>query len=208
MTAAASQGLIDILTHAWAIPAPSPLWSGDFAFPWFPAHVGLLAHDSRTTAGGFVFQRVWSNAQAALGGDPLLPTTDAPYFNTTAASPWVSTAAGQTQQVAFTGWASAAANDWAVETWVFEATGGFASLLHTQPTIDSNLGKQTGTCDQPAVNAGTTATLSFQTPATVASGDYAIVGVASRFPDPTTCLDTPPSTGDTKHWEWVGFYVP
>ena len=208
MTAAASQGLIDILTHAWMIPAPSPLWSGSFAFPWFPAHVGILAHDSRTVAGGFVFQRVWSNAQAKLGGDPLLPPADEPYFNVVAAPSWVTTAAGHTERVSVTGWATGSAINWAVETWIFEATGGFASLLGTTPAIDSELGTQADSCGQPAVNNGTSATLTLHTPANVASGDYAIVGIASRHPDPTTCLDRSPSSGDTKHWEWVGFYVP
>jgi hypothetical protein len=133
MTAAASQGLIDILTHGWMLPAPSPLWSGSFTFPWFPGHVGILAHDSRTTAGGFVFQRVWSNAQAKLGGDPLLPAADEPYFNIVASPNWVTTAASQTEQVSFTGWATGSATNWTVETWVFEATGGFAPLLSVRP---------------------------------------------------------------------------
>jgi hypothetical protein len=208
MTASASQGLIDLLTHPWTIPAPSPLWSGSFAFPWFPARVGLLAHDSRTTAGGFVFQRVWSNAQAKRGGDPLLPAADEPYFNTVASPSWVTTAANQVEQVSFTGWATGSVSNWTVETWVFEATGGFTSLLGTTPGIDSGLGAQANSCGQPAVNDGTSATLTLHTPANVASGDYAIVGVASRHPSPTTCLDPSPSDGDTKHWEWVGFYVP
>lgn len=73
-----------------------------------------LCEGSRYHEGGFVYQRSWSLAAAAAGGDPCVPALAEPYYSASAASDWITVPAGTTTMVPITGWATGPRGDWSV----------------------------------------------------------------------------------------------
>jgi hypothetical protein len=105
-----------------AIPASTvPVWMSD---PWLEyedsriTEDGDLCIDTRILEGDFYYQRAFSNAAAAAGGDPCLPPLGIPYYGATTAKPWYSAIAGSTLEVLISGWSTAPASDWIVRAKV------------------------------------------------------------------------------------------
>jgi hypothetical protein len=80
-----------------------------------------LNQDS-TTEGGFTVQRIWNNAAAAAGGDPCVPASTAPYYNT-APEKWLETlAVGSSGTFGAVGFSNATVANWTLLGYDLNAT--------------------------------------------------------------------------------------
>jgi hypothetical protein len=137
--------------------------------------------------GSSVYQRVWSNAAAARGGDPCVPELAEPYYNTAFAQDWYPVDAGATVTVPFTAWATGPMTGWPVNT----------SLDSTVPGFTTDGASQT-------LTAGQSGAIFVSAPATAVSGDFAVLTVVSKRPD--AVAGSRPLT-DGAHINLVGVYV-
>jgi hypothetical protein len=223
MTVATTDHLIGLLTDPWAPLGPgwmlvqaTPPWAGDvwaaISGEW--VRVGDLCSDDRILEAGsgssYAFARSWSNAAALRGGDPCVPAVDRPYYNVSFQEQWLAVSPGQSVSIPFSGWSTEATPDWWVYPYLGQTQGGFSSLTTTSLSISSPLGEEPiGNCTpKQSLNNGVTAMLQLTVPATAKSGDFAVLGVFSVYEDPVLCADPPTSSGDAKHHQVVGIYVP
>jgi hypothetical protein len=163
MEMAASHEIIEAATDAFPITNPAyqviaDPTSGWYAYFAFEVEVGDLCEipaiaDMET---GHVAQRIWSNAAAAAGNDPCIPTDPTvPYFNTSASPTTIAhVAAGATAQFQLQGWSVAPVANWTLSTDV--PTDSAFSPMITFGNMNMN-------------NGGTT-TMSITVPANATAG--------------------------------------
>jgi hypothetical protein len=197
-TRIASHEVAEALTDTgdgYHIVQPSPPWSDS---PWASAQAGTvengdLCSGTFLTEGAWTYQRIWSNRAAAAGGDPCVPPSPAPYFDTSASTGWVEVAPGADATVQLTAWSTAARADWYVYPLIaYPPSGDFSATIATerQQTLDGVV--------YSAVNDGDTATLTVTASSDAPSGSYAVVRVYSRSADHV----------DGTHFWPVGVHVP
>ncbi len=167
---AVSHEIIEAATDA--LPATAPAWTipRDSDSPWtrIGGEVGdlcaLTLHVVRDQ--GFIAQRVFSNAAAALGDrDPCIPADPAHIFTTVSVTPDAIQVVDPGSTVTFTlrGWTTALATPFTVATY---ASGSFMPVL---------------ALDRTALDNGGTATLRVTVPATApAHGSATVYVYASR----------------------------
>ncbi len=159
--------------------------------------VGDWCEGTAWTDGVFTFQRSWSNAAAAAGGDPCAPALQVPYENVTAEQDWYEVAAGAEVQIPLTGWSDARVSDWALAYWIkWSTTAGYTAAIDSATHITDGNGKS-----YASINNARTATLRVTAPANAPSGDWAVIVVYS-FPPPESL------PGDRFHMWLVGVHVP
>jgi hypothetical protein len=171
-------------------PWASPVW--DDAQPGI-IEIGDLCSGTFITEGSWTYQRIWSNRAAATGGDPCMPPSPAPYFDTSTDTSWAQVQPGATATVQLTAWSTGAREDWYVYPLVsYPPTDDFTVAITTarQQTLDGVV--------YNAVNDGDNATLAVTASSTAQSGSYAVVHVYSRSADRI----------DGTHFWPVGVYVP
>lgn len=133
----------------------------------------------------FFYQRVWSNAAAAAGGDPCIPELGEPFYDTTFDRDWYSVNAGATVSIPFTGWATGPLADWGLRVRVKSSTSGFDA-----------------TSSLTTFNSGRRGTLTVRAPVGAFSDSFAVVEIDSTRP----ALGTPMTDG--AHVNIVGVHVP
>jgi hypothetical protein len=173
--------LVQSASHEFIEAATDPS-AGDPAFsitdpldPWsyFGGEVGDLCSllQPQWTEGGYSgIQRVYSNASAAAGGDPCLPSSS-PYYGTSLnPSEGLAIFAGSKATVAITGWSTGPVEDWTVSAVNYIASPlGFAPVFEVPTTT---------------MNNGGTATLTVSVPAGSQSGSFAL-GLLYSLKSPT-----------------------
>jgi hypothetical protein len=93
--------------------------------------------------GDFTVQRIWSNTQAAAGGDPCAPlTTDYVYFNAAPTESFFVMDVGSTLTVDIDAFSVAPRADWTltVEDWSLYPKNPYLSFSIVGGTVDKNLG--------------------------------------------------------------------
>ena len=175
--------------------APQP-WTHS---PWIAGlqgEVGDLCTGTEWTEGSYTYQRVWSNAAAAGGGDPCKPAyVGLPYYNTSAAQGWYTIAAGGTVDIQLTGFSTATTTDWSVYMTVLSSSAsGFDGTILSPTTVS-----QQGTTFE-MTNNGRTSTLKASAPAGAPSGSWAVYGIES--------VPQAGVAGDPQHLWTVGVHVP
>ncbi len=162
----------------WAPPSPNT------SAPWLaPAwnaaiygEIGDLCFTTQITEGSYMYQRIWSNAAAAKGGDPCVPAFPQPYVNTSVPEQWYTIAPGGSLQIPVTGFSDRATADWWM--WATPYTSSDSSLQFTATvTSPTEIVEDAGTW--PTTNNGRQATLTVTAPAGATSGTWATVLVES-----------------------------
>lgn len=114
-------------------------------------------------SGTYIAQQIWSNAAAAAGGDPCIPSSGGTYFNVSSMPEDIQLVqAGHSVTFTLTGWSTAPVADWTIGASVQQAT--------FMP--DVNLTPMT-------INNGMTATVNVTVPAGTPSGSYAAIVIDS-----------------------------
>ncbi len=178
-----------------AIPASTvPPWMAD---PWLEYEAsritenGDLCIDTRVQEGAYYYQRAFSNAAAATGGDPCAPSLPIPYYGATTDKPWYAASAGTTLKIPITGWSTAATANWIVRAKVQDTSVAGAAW--------------TAAAGGATLNNGTTATLTVTVPADAQSGAWAAIYLLAERQD----ANKHPLAGeDYAHLQMVGVYVP
>jgi hypothetical protein len=195
-------------------PWTSSIWAG-----WVGAgliELGDLCEGTRTFQaltgapdGGWEYQRMWSNAGAAAGGDPCIPPSVLPYYSVAAPEDWYTGAAGANVTIPIEGWSASSAPDWLIYPRVALAAGAFSTLTASAIGVTTDLGIGTsGTCyTRYAMNAGHTGSLTVPIPSSAASGDYVVLAIDSFREKPSPSCE-PPITEDQYHFWLVGIHVP
>jgi hypothetical protein len=189
----------DADNNIWRSTQPGVVENGDLC---------ELSRIREPLAGGFLFQRSWSNKAALLGGDPCVPARSETYFNVSSPKDWVSVAAGQSIDIPFSGWSTAETDDWLINAAANYGSGALADLaLGSGLKLQTSEGiRSTGKCGQrQGVNNGVQGSLTVTAPAEAKSGDFAVVWIRSFREEPVTCNPSPES--DWTHFWPVGIYV-
>jgi hypothetical protein len=220
LTERASHEIIEAATntsHGWQLPRASATpWADADASIWRSVQPGTvengdlceLSRIREPLAGGFLFQRSWSNKAALLGGDPCVPARKEPYFNVSVPKDWYSIAPGQSIDIPFAGWSTAESDAWLVNAGANYGRGALADLApNAGLTLHTTLGiGTTGKCGaRQGVNNGVLGTLHVTAPAAAKSGDYAVLWIHNFREEPATCNPSPDS--DFTHFWPVGVYV-
>jgi hypothetical protein len=178
-----------------AIPASTtPPWMAD---PWLEyedsrvTENGDLCIDTRVLEGSYYYQRAFSNAAAAKGGDPCAPSLPMPYYGATTDKAWYAGSAGTTLQIPITGWSTAPAADWVVRAKVQNTSVAGAAW--------------TAMAGGATLNNGKSATLTVTIPADSASGAWASIYLLAERQDASK---HPLPGDDYAHLQMVGVYVP
>jgi hypothetical protein len=192
-TAAASHEIVEAATDtggAWAL-TDDPNLPQDQQTVWLTANDNLHAEAGDQCQGtlirmpdGFLYTRVFSNTEAALGGDPCLPSVAGTYVNTTPVVPADVSASAPTL-----GWTHvtmpASGNalvDIPIVGWT--ADGACATWPLTIDVVNAKAGKNNVTLTNVTLSASTiatggTVTLHAEVPAGTASGTWGAVNVHS-----------------------------
>ncbi len=220
LTERASHEIAEAVTdtaHGWHLPRGSGApWADPDDNIWRSVQPGTIENGDlcelsrirEPLAGGFLYQRSWSNKAALLGGDPCVPARTEPYFNVSVSKSWYSIAPGQTLDIPFTGWSTAETEGWLVNAGANYGRGALANLSTNEGMkLHTSLGVGTkGRCGaRQGVNNGVQGTLSITAPAESKSGDYAVVWIRNFREEESTC-NPPPDTDWTHFWP-VGVYV-
>lgn len=151
--------------YSWYFDVPM---SNDWWEAWEYGEVGDLCEFlPNYFENGWSFQRIWSNSAAAAGGDPCVPlaTGETAYWNASPPTSQVHTvAAGQTIQIAITGWSTAPVASWPLSQ----------GYDYNGDDFDPVASLSTST-----LNNGETATLTLTVPTGTGSGLYGTVFVYS-----------------------------
>jgi hypothetical protein len=135
---------------------------------------GDLCYGTSTYSGGFKLQRIWSNTAAAGQGDPCLPATGEPFYNTSVPQAWYTVSAGGTVQVPITGYSDKPHADWIIQAAVISArVQGFSATITSPTTLT------VGGTKYPSINNAKTATMTITAP-NAASGSWAIFHIYSE----------------------------
>jgi hypothetical protein len=161
LTFGASHEIIEAATDPFLTPQTTGFYL-NFAdaniLPWNNVFGGeaadmcldLTLHDQdEANEGGFVVQRVWSNAEAAAGHDPCVPESGATYFNVApaASAQIVEVEVGKTVTFEATPFSDAPMADWYVEGIDTSGTSSNASpyltiTLNGAAQVTTNNGKK------------------------------------------------------------------
>jgi hypothetical protein len=177
-----SYALSQIAPHA---PWNEPIWN---AYD-LTGHAELadLCEGTYYHEGSYFYQRVWSNLDAAIGGDPCAPELNEPYYDALFEQDWYPIAAGQTLEIPIHGWSlPTLGSAWPVSAHVASAAMGFTAEVGGTGTLLS----------------GETSKILVTAPAGAASGTFAVVTAASTRPQTSSPLT------DGAHFSYVGVYVP
>jgi hypothetical protein len=189
-----AESLTDSAQHGYYMPQGNPPWTASVwaSFQGGGVEIGDLCASTFVTEGQWTYQRIWSNAAAAAGGDPCVPALPVPFFDTSTDSDWVQIAPGATVTVPVTGWSTGARPDWYVYPLVNDASSPFTATLttDTQQPLDGVV--------YDAINDGRAGTLTITADPSAQSGDHVVVRIVSRSADRT----------DGAHYWPVGVYVP
>jgi hypothetical protein len=161
-------------------------------------------------AGGWEYQRIWSNAAALDGGaSPCVPQPTTPYFSSTVPMDWYALSDGGTLAIPVGGWSDGTTSEWRVRLDLEYAagTGALAAIETDSGVITTSLGPQhvVGCLDRSGMNDGVEGSIAVSTPVGVASGDYAVFKVFN-YHIGSNCDS--PLTEDNEHFWPVGVYVP
>jgi hypothetical protein len=159
--------------------------------------VGDLCEGTRVREGRFVYQRSWSLAGAAAGGDPCAPALANAYFDVSAPDGWYPVAAGGSVDVPLTGWSTGPVADWLLLPHLKHASSTTATfgMQLTGPRMQGS-----GTNARVLMNNGGTATLTITAPAGTPSGTSAVITVHSY-------TGTAGFDSDQYHYWLIGTYV-
>jgi hypothetical protein len=184
----------------WTPPTPDTTqpWTQS---PWQAAlfgEIGDMCVSTQITDGTFTYQRIWSNAAAAKGGDPCVPPfSKYAYYNASAPQGWYTVSAGGNVTIPLTGFSDKAMPDWAVDAQQWNASSPsvtFATSVVSSTVFHTDAGAY------PTTNNGRVSTLTVTAPAGVASGTWATIGIYT-FP-------LVYEGEDPYHLWFVGVYVP
>jgi hypothetical protein len=161
-------------------------------------------------AGGWEFQRMWSNAAAAAGTDPCVPQYAEPYYSASAPQGWYDVQAGGYVDIPFTGWSAAATSDWLVHadiavsknTGMVDGGTGFTIDL----TSEAGFGTVPPCYDRYAMNNALGAVVRVTAPASAHSGDFVVLRIDSFREKPAPSCD-PPLSEDQYHFWPTGVHV-
>jgi len=189
-----AESITDTGSGGYAIPQGNPPW---LASPWASVQpggveIGDLCSSTFVTEGEWTYQRQWSNAAAAAGGDPCVPALPTPYFSVTTDATWVQVAPGASVEVPITGWSTGERSDWYVYALPAEPTDTFS------PAVTTARQQPLSAVVYDAINDGVPGTLTVTAAPTAQSGDHTVVQIYSRSVDRV----------DGVHFWPVGFYVP
>jgi hypothetical protein len=180
----ASHELIEAASNPFTVTNPGWVFGAldTSAWAWFASEIGDLCARPHVwiREGGYVAQRIWSNAAATAGLDPCIPADPtSPYYNTDAQPSDIQMAtAGQTLTFNLTGWSLGPVTNWTV---VPTPQGTF------QPTF---------TPAMVTLNNGGTATLRVTVPTTAPRGSYSLITLQSAI------------NSTNYHTAPIGIYVP
>ncbi len=210
-----AEGATDPNDRSYNLGTTPPLpWTRSVFRSYAPSghvEVGDLCEGTRLREGdgGYSYQRIWSNAAAADGGDPCVPALPIAYYGLSGEQEWYAGSPGTPLSIPLAGWSSAPTADWLVNPHWVNWTGGFSKLTPSDVSLTTSLGVPViGSCNDPhpAMNVGASATLRVTVPPAAASGDYVVFSVHSFRWDPTSCNQ--PDGEDADHQLLVGVYVP
>jgi hypothetical protein len=180
LTGAASHEIVEAATDpfndAYTLPAPDPVapWTGSIWLT-YGGEIADLCPGAAAREESYLYQRFWSNAAAATGGDPCVPAPSGPsFFNTSVPKGWYALAAGASLTIPITGWSTAPTADWLVGAVRQHDTTGGLTVAITSPTSATRNGHTFAT-----INNGRTATLTITAPASAISKGWALVDVDS-----------------------------
>jgi hypothetical protein len=151
------------------------------------AELADLCEGTFFAEGTFVFQRIWSNAGAAAGGDPCIPRITQPFYDMEFEQDWYPVGAGGTISIPVRAWATGRAPSWPLKPSVQGTATGFGA-----------------TVADATISSGETTTLQVTAPPSAISGAFAVVSLWSDRPtgsDGAGFLDG-------GHRSLVGVYVP
>lgn len=180
----------------WRVAAPDstvPVWMSD---PWLEyednriTEDGDLCIDTRILEGAYYYQRAFSNAAAAAGGDPCVPSLPMPYYGATTEKAWYAGIAGGKLQILITGWSTAPTSDWIVRAAVQDTSVAGAAW--------------TAAAGGAVLNDGKGASLTVTIPADAASGDWASIYLLAERHDAKGHVL---AGEDYAHLQMVGVYV-
>ncbi len=208
----------DPLGDSYIALITTAFWDNSPWFSVFGRQAAELADLCTSTAisepygdGGFKYQRVWSNAAAALSEDPCIPALSVPYFSLFTAQDWYTGQPGETVTIPVIGWSNAATDNWAVAVTTENGSGGFESLAGQVLTNDftSALGYAgpPGCEPAPVMNNGVTGSLQIKVPAVARPDDFILFAFQSSHVSPT-CGYLLSEDEDFFHLAPVGLYVP
>jgi hypothetical protein len=171
------------------------------------AEVGDLCEGSEIREGGFLYQRIYGNSAAGMGGDPCVPALSAPYYNVSPDQAFYAASAGASVSITFTGWSTAPAADWVVGSTDKQSQSDASLTFATTSTSATNTtiasGPFAGTWKTS--NNGRTFTLTVDVPAGAPSGAWAVFAYHSHLLDGSGQLIP---GDDYYHRAAVGVYVP
>jgi hypothetical protein len=148
---------------------------------------------TQITEGSFMYQRIWSNAAAAAGGDPCVPQST--FFDVSTPQSWFTVAPGQSVPIPLAGFSDGPTADWVLVPAETTSNRPQFAVSISSPTTEQTTGG-----DLPSTNNGQQATLTFTTPADAKPGDWAIVQIQS--------IPLGGSSGDPYEVWLVGVHVP
>jgi hypothetical protein len=166
---------------------------------------------SGSPSGGWEYQRMWSNAAAAAGGDPCVPPEAVPYASVSAPQGWYSVPAGGSVDIPITGWSAAATTPWLAHASLSNTndTGAFGGVVDAGAaflTTEAGVGNAAPCFVRYAMDNGTGGVLHVTAPASAASGDFAVLNINSFREKPApSCY--PPISEDNLHFWPVGVFV-
>lgn len=215
-TTVAAHEIAEAATDSNPLKNPAwEMWPTDTATPWTSsiwnqvemengAENGDLCIFTRSVEQGFSFQRIYSNAAAAKGGDPCVPSIPIPFFDVSpdpATGGWFRATAGATVDAPLHGWSTAPTGDWLVSPLRGNGSAGghFPASLVGAPT------HTVGGYAYSVVNNGAPVTLRVTIPSGAASGWWGAVELWSWHATPTGDYVDGEDFG---HEAVIGFYVP
>jgi len=183
----------------WALGAVDPMqpWTTPPTLVAPGGELGDLCLGTQWIEGSYMYQRIWSNAAAAAGGDPCLPAyPNAKYDNASSPQAWYKVTGGGSVDIPLTGFSTGPTGDWALEALLLSSTAsGFNPSITSATSVVSPGGMTFST-----TNNGRMAKLTVTAPS-IASGSSAVFGIAS-------VAIGAPAAGDAYHLWTVGVYIP
>jgi hypothetical protein len=160
-------------------------------------------------AGGWEYQRIWSNAAAADGGtSPCIPAPSV-YFAANVTADWYALPEAGTLTIPVGGWSTGSTSDWLVKVALDYAGGNgtLAGITDGGVPVTTTIGpsQYPGCVVRPGMTDGTQGTITVSVPPGARSGDFAVLDVLS-YHESSTCY--PPLSEDDSHIWPFGVYVP
>lgn len=200
-----AESVTDPLLDAWLLP-PASSFRGLSAWQLLSdgaaVEVGDLCEGHLwVDANGTEYQRIFSVRAAALGGDPCVPATGEPYFESSPAMDLYGGFPGTTVSIPVTGWSTDATAPWSTNVSLVAGTGVFSSGA---TGLASFSGASAESCRLPLMQNGATATLNVTIPADAGFDDW---GLFLLYSARLTTACVPAGQPDAFHFWPVGVYV-